>query len=369
MDTIQPTVKITGKTVAKGEENPFSLKRFFSIPGLTLVLVILLGGGMAMYVHKHHIHMARLEVYDARIDNLENTVNAHEKRIAQLEEAKQQSASATPSTPALPQPSPMIPAPSPATPGTAPSVESAQQSDRMDALEKEIASLKAASPLEDRDKLYHSIRLLSSFHRFSSKVLSGKPFAAELSEFEDLYGGDTSLDKPIASLSPYADSGVPGYAVLLSSFDDAMNSLAADQSEPPAGATLWQRIVFNFTHLVTIRRINDAQGGTSVSAILGRAEAHLDVQEIQGAITELNALPESARSHFTTWLEDAQISLQAPDLLDQIEESVMQKAFYTSGAAPASSDDGTPPAASPQGAPAAPTPTPAAPSDTAPKGD
>jgi hypothetical protein len=317
-------------------------KRWGSTLRLLLLLVVLVAGfaGYMRYVANQRAGGQQvydnLAVFDTRLQNLENSIVLHEKRIKDLEDAAQKTGSA-----------PQSPAPM-ATAGAG--------DDRIAALEKEIATLKAASPMQDSDKIVKSIRLLSTFHRLSDRVIGGKPFAAELTAFEEAASPDESAGAPLSTLAPYADGGIPTFATLLVTFDQSIESLNAAEAVPPANAGLWERFKYNLSHIVTVRRIDEAQAGNSADAIVGRAQAHLEREEIEAAVAEIKSLPESVRGNFAGWLDDAQIVTEAPSLVDQIEEQVLQKAFSAQPSVPVQAPAPAQPAPAQPPAPPAPSP-------------
>jgi len=266
-----------------------------------------------------------LAVFDTRLQNLEKSTVHHEERIKELEETLQKLVSAPPPA-ALSTPPASSP---PATPTIVkPGTPTSSDDTRITVLENEITSLKASAPTQSAEAVGQAIRLLSAYHRLSDKVLSGKPFAAELSAFEELAKPEESAGSPLASLAPYADSGIPTFATLLVTFDQSVDSLNASLSIPPANAGFWERLMYNLTHLISIRRIDDTQTGSTEQAIVGRAQAHLEREEIEAATAEIKSLPESVRGNFAAWLDDAQMVVEAPSFIDQLEEQVMQKAFH-----------------------------------------
>lgn len=279
----------------------------------------------------------RYSVMDVRLQNLENSVSLYAERITKLEKQAEELAHLQAQAASSQQPVSTTAAAgeSEAKP---PHTVTAEDAKRIETLEKELAAMKTAAPLQDGEHIAHSIKLLSSFHRLSDRALSGKPYADQLSEFEDTFAGNQA--KALSQLAPYADNGIPTLAELLGSFDTASDQLSAAQSVPPADASLWERFVFNITHLVRIQRIDQNQTGKDVDSIVGRASAHLDKGEIEAAFAEINTLPDSARSHFSNWLEEAQIAIDAPGIIDQLEEQVMQQVFHPANeSAPSSTSD------------------------------
>jgi hypothetical protein len=325
--------------LTKGEimdkiEPPKKKRLFPGIPKLALLIVVLLGIVLILerYSASQHSQDQQVQVndtiavFDSRLQNLEKTTARHDDRIRELEETTHKLASAPPPAPAA------APATAPAeSPASAAAPAPAADDARIEKLEKEIEALKASAPMQTPEGLGQSIRLLLAFHRFSGKVLSGKPFAAELSAFEELDSPDESAGSPLATLAPFAGNGIPTFATLLASFDVSVDGLNAAQAIPPADAGFAERLKYNLTHMVSVRRISEGQTGNSVQAIVGRAQAHLEREEIEAAMTEIKSLPESARGNFSSWLDDAQMVTEAPSLIDQIEEEVMQKAFHTEG--------------------------------------
>jgi hypothetical protein len=291
----------------------------------------------------------RLAVLDVRLQNLENSTVLYDNRISKLEKDTEALArSAASSVPATQATTAQSNTDAPAATGFSPASPpvsaplSGDETKRIDLLEKELAAIKSSAPMQDSEHVSHSIRLLSAFHRLSDKVLSGKPYADALSAFEDLIGDSTSANKPLTQLASFAESGVPTLAELLTSFDNAADQLSTTQAVPPPEAGAWDRFVFNVTHLVRVRRIDETQTGKGIDAIVGRAAGHLDKGEIEAAYAEINNLPETIRPDFSGWLEDAQIAIDAPGMIEQLEEQVMEQVFRASTQrdTPASRDKG-----------------------------
>jgi hypothetical protein len=333
-------------------DTPPPRKRLAPILRLVVLFVLLACGFMGYtryFVNQRLPEQQSNEMYDARLQNLENTVLQQEKRLSAVEDTAQKLASAPPPASSS----------SPATTSPATAAPTGAEDARITALEQEITALKASAPQQDPEKIRQSILLLSALHHLSDKVLSGKPFAVELAAFQEQMGGDNASGSPLSTLAPYADSGVPTFTTLLGSFDQSVEGLNAAEAVPPENADFWARFKYNLAHLITVRRISDANKGNSISATVGRAQAHLEKGEIEAAMTEIKQLPDSARGNFTAWSDDAQTVLNTPSLIDQLEEQVMRKAFRADSlpATPRSAPDEAPPSPAPATPPADSTPT------------
>lgn len=323
-------------------------KRSFPLWRALLFFLLLAAAGstymfLAQVQRTGKLQVADNSVFDTRLQNIENSIVTHENRIKSLEDSTQKLASAASASSSVSSP-PSAPPINIATP--TPSVPPVSD-DRIAAMEKEIASLKASGNGRDNESLLQSIRLLTAFHHLSQKVIGGKPFTAELSAFQQLAVADDSPGSPLATLTPYADSGIPTFASLLTAFDQSVEGLNNSEAVPPPGADFSTRLKYNLTHLVRIHRIDEAQSGSTTDAVVGRAQAHLEKEEIEAAVAEIKSLPENARGNFTAWLDDAQMVTEAPSLVDQIEEQVIQKAFHADPAA-AASPSAAPPKAAPE---------------------
>lgn len=306
---------------------------------LVIALIIVTGGFIVSQRKQADIPAKASEalgVYDVKIENVEKGVALYESRIVQLEDGMKalnaQVAELKAGAPAVPVAADHAGTAEPAPEGAAPvaPVDAASQQEnvkRLENVEKELVALKASTPAFNADHIAHSIKLLSAFHRLSNNVLAGKAYSDVLSDFEDLIGDSTSQNKPLADLATYADNGVPTLAELLTTFDNAVEQLNTAQAVPPPEAGAWDRFTFNIKNLVRVRRIDEAQTGQDDNAIVGRASANLDKGQIEAAMAEINRLPENAKSNFSGWLEDAQISLDAQGMIDELEEQVMGQVF------------------------------------------
>lgn len=316
---------MTQETPATKNETP---KRSKGYKWLIVLAVVAVGGayGFSILRVKSTVRITdeKYDVLDARLQNLENTTSLHGDRLAKLERQAE-------SAPVAVAPvAPVGDVADGAKKAPAPVASAPADNKRMEALEKEIDALKTAAktaPAQNSEQVSHSIKMFSALHRLSDKVLSGKPYADALSNFEGVAGNDPELTKLYAALSEYAENGMPTQIELMGAFDQGMDKLTSAQAVPPAEAGAWDRLVFNLTHLVKIQRIDQAQAGKTTNAIVGRASAFLEAGDIENAYKEIDALPEGERANFTTWLEDAKTAMDVPGIVEQLEEHVMHKVF------------------------------------------
>ncbi|MEI6730096.1 MAG: mitofilin family membrane protein, partial [Pseudomonadota bacterium] len=300
-------------------EEKKSISRLKKFVILFFLVTVIISSAFYLSENKHVVRQSEdSSVFDVRIENIEKGILSQEKRIAKIEEELKNK----PKAPIIaPAPTPQIAQPN----------ISNEAAERISSIEKDVASIKAANPLRDNKRVMQSIKLLSSFHRLNEKVLSGKAFAGELSAFQEEFNDNSnkSLKNFVGELTVYADSGLPTSMSLLAAFDDSLEQLKVSDAIPPENAGLFDRMIYSVTHLVTIRKIDKNAVGNTNDAIIARAEAFLEQEEVEAAVAEIKSLPDNTRNIFTNFLNDAQISINSGSIMAGIEDEVMKKSFYT----------------------------------------
>jgi hypothetical protein len=103
---------------------------------------------------------------------------------------------------------------------------------------------------------------------------------------------------PLATLEPLAAKGLPNVAALERQFSELVPQLLRG---PEPGGNFFERLLTNASRLVEVRRVGEPEGG-SASAVVARAETKLTRGDLAGAITEVESLPELAKSKAANWL-------------------------------------------------------------------
>ncbi|MEO1310888.1 MAG: mitofilin family membrane protein [Pseudomonadota bacterium] len=149
------------------------------------------------------------------------------------------------------------------------------------------------------------------------QVTQGRPFANELSAVRGL---SPNL-APLAQLQPYARDGLPSVAYLERTFPEAAR--AAQTAAKRAGAEGGvSGLVANFMSLVTVRKAGDVPGETP-GAILSRAEARLEENDLKAAVEELEGLKGEAADAMDEWLAAARARVAVDDLMDDVSAEVV----------------------------------------------
>lgn len=166
---------------------------------------------------------------------------------------------------------------------------------------------------------------LNVFYRLHDAVLSGAPYATELTEFQDMTEGNNEITEALQAIDATADEGIPSQTELTERFDAL--ALAAMTPKASDDASFNQRMMANLSGLVTIRKVGEQQQGKTTEAVLARAEAQLKQGALEAAVSELEALPETAKNGFKDWLEQAKLRLSVPGMLSEIQELLLHATF------------------------------------------
>ncbi|MCP1336593.1 COG4223 family protein [Futiania mangrovi] len=212
-------------------------------------------------------------------------------------------------------------------------------------LERELASVREARNVSALDQEIETLRQrlaeveaargdaaaakAVALARLSSDVGEGRAFDTSLQTFRGVWGDAVSLP----ALEAYAGTGLPDIEALRRSFPAAARATQR-AAAVPEDAGLLDRLWGSARTLVTVRPAGDSEG-TSVGAILSRAEAKLARGDLSGAVADLTALPPSAAGaeEMAAWRAKAEGRLDALAELDALETRALSELAGT-GSAP-----------------------------------
>jgi hypothetical protein len=201
-----------------------------------------------------------------------------------------------------------------------PSASAAAVEDLQSALEAqraEIAALSERAADAEARAAGEAARLLAraALMRVQTAVDSGSTFAPELSELEQV--APVSVPEPLREI---AATGVPTMAALQDSFPDAARTaLAAARAEVPESE---EDGIAGFLRRQLNVRSTAPREGSDPDAVLSRAEAAVRAGDLDTALTELEAMPEAARTAMNDWLEAASARKAAQDAASDLADSL-----------------------------------------------
>ncbi len=203
--------------------------------------------------------------------------------------------------------------------------QTAVQKSDIDALASRIAALEsavtalsevAAHPAPGTDD--RAARLTIAAEALRAAVERGAPYQAELTAVQSL-----GVDKTAAApLEPFAATGVPSAAALAHELENLIPALR-QASDTAVGATSFLgRLEANAQRLVRITPVAAPQGNHP-SAIVGRIEIEAARADIAAALTDIAALPDSAKPPAADWVKQADARAAAIAASQQIATAAL----------------------------------------------
>src|SRR6516165_3418499 len=200
-------------------------------------------------------------------------------------------------------------------------------------LESSVKGLAAATaPLTSSGADDRAARLTIAAETLRAAVERGAPFQAELAALQSL-GVDA---KKTEALDPFAASGVPS-ALALARELDALIPTLQDAAEPQsADATFLDRLKTNAQKLVRITPVN-APTGSEPQDVIDRIRRDAAQNDIAAALTDINALPDSAKPLAAAFTKKAAARAAALAAVGQIAADALAALTQSSNRCSASS--------------------------------
>ena len=145
---------------------------------------------------------------------------------------------------------------------------------------------------------------------------AGGPFEAAIQEFDEEVGQDLPNQ-----LRSFAEEGVQTYQELRDSFAEAARSAlnaARDELNESEGFTG----IGNYLRKQFQARSVTPKTGDDADAVLSRAEQALRENDLNGALNELDALPDAARDQMQPWIDQARERQDALEQLDILSQEI-----------------------------------------------
>lgn len=158
--------------------------------------------------------------------------------------------------------------------------------------------------------------LLLALGDLSEGIDSGRPFGRELDTVENL----TPNARELTALHKYSDAGLPTTTELQQAYQEAARNALSGAKRAEADGAMG-RFAANLSGLFTVRKIGDVEGD-SLSAIIARAEARLESDDLPSALQELEQLDGPGRAAFQEWIDAASAKVDAHRRINALEKSI-----------------------------------------------
>lgn len=197
------------------------------------------------------------------------------------------------------------------------------QKEKIAALSEEVAGMAAAAKAqmqaaadqqETAEQAEARVKARSAMQDIRLALVSGEPFADALADVAP------ATDIP-EGLQAVASEGVPTQTEILQSYPAAARAALSKAVREEAGDDTQSRIALFFKDQLSARSLTPREGDDA-DAILSRAEAAVRSEDLATAISEIEALPESAKAEFSNWQASASARLAAVDGFDAVSAAL-----------------------------------------------
>ncbi|AWK87722.1 hypothetical protein DEW08_17265 [Azospirillum thermophilum] len=200
----------------------------------------------------------------------------------------------------------------------------------LDAVRQQLTGVSSAVESQ-RNAATSAQALVLAAGQLRSALAAGQPFQQELQAVRGLGVADPSITQPLDALAPYAAKGVPTQPQLTDRFKPLASEIvrAANRGE---GNDWVEQVTGKLATLITVRRQGGGVVGNGPEAIVARAEAAVDENNLPRAVEELSALQGPAAETAAPWVADAKARLAANQAGQQLTTKAIALLSAASGA-------------------------------------
>lgn len=196
-------------------------------------------------------------------------------------------------------------------------------SQRIDALEKDMASLKSRGGTGDVATA--TAALSQALADIKAKIASGVAFAAEYDRLARMVPAAAGLDV----LATHASAGLPDAAGLGAELRAQIPALPKPTTETaPPGDSYWDSIRSALSGIITIRDIGEADW----PALAEKAAAFAEAGDLPQAIALIDAAEGAKPSPISQWRDRAAARLKLEAALDSVSQAVLRQIAALGGA-------------------------------------
>ncbi|HLG90232.1 MAG TPA: mitofilin family membrane protein [Alphaproteobacteria bacterium] len=162
---------------------------------------------------------------------------------------------------------------------------------------------------ERRQQALRAEAVVLAIGQLRAALHTSKPFAREIASVRAITADDKEMGALLDQLQPMAESGVPNEDDLRTEFGRLAPEIVRS-SVVGDGSSWWRQMLYRVESVVSIRRVGQAVPGDKTDAIVARAEAKLDEDDLKSAVDTLHALAGLPAQVAAAWLHDAEQRIQ-----------------------------------------------------------
>lgn len=201
----------------------------------------------------------------------------------------------------------------------------------LDALKQQVATV-SQNVDQRRDAAIAAQALVLAAGQLRASLAAGQPFQQDLQAVRALGIGDSGVTQPLDAVSAFAAKGIPTQAQLTDRFRPLASEIvrAAERGD---GSGWIDQVTGKLATLITVRRQGGGVVGTSPDAIVARAEAAVNENNLAKAVEELSALQGAGAEAAAPWLTDAKARLAADQAGRQLNDRAIALLTTAAGGA------------------------------------
>ncbi len=163
---------------------------------------------------------------------------------------------------------------------------------------------------ERRQQTLKAEAVVLSVGQLRNALRDSKSFARELASLRGLTTGDAEITAVIDQLQPLADDGVPTIDQLRVDFNRLAPQIVRS-AVVGDGTRWWRQALYRIESVISIRRVGADVPGDTADAIVARADAKMDDDDVAGAVAALQALTGLSADIANPWIHDAEKRIAA----------------------------------------------------------
>lgn len=168
------------------------------------------------------------------------------------------------------------------------------------------------------------LRMTQLLDIIADKTENGESYAREMQQIQQLALANNINSPALQTLATHAQTGAPSLALLMDEFNETLIaaipvSLAAKEEH-----NFGDKVRSRLSHIVSIRRVEVESTDNSDEAQIARAEAELQMGNVNMALTHLEQLSEVPHQVFARWRQKAETFLQVHTALEQLKSTLVQ---------------------------------------------
>ena len=195
---------------------------------------------------------------------------------------------------------------------------------RIDALEKDMASLKASAPAGGSEQASVTSALSQALSDLKAKVAAGTAYAAEYERIERMVPAAAGLE----TVGAHAAEGLPDAKGLAAELRAAIPALPQPAPPPAEDNSYFGSLVKSLSGVVTVRTI----GETDWPAVAEKAAGLAESGDINQAIAVIDGAEGEKPMALSQWRDRAAQRLQLEAALSQVSEAVLRQIAAMGGA-------------------------------------